>query len=497
MKKGLSVHRVGRLVGGLLAAALSAGFLPAIAACGGAATISGRVPVVVDTDMSSDDIMALAYLLKQPGISVRAVTVEGTGVAHGLPGARNALRLIRALGIHQMVPVGYGPSKPLAGSRSFPAGWRATADAMYGLGLPAWTGRQPARSAVRLLTSTINGSARPVTVITLGPFTNLALAMRADPGIARNIGMVYSMAGALRVEGNEPSHHLAEWNVYIDATAADLVLRSRAPITLIPLDAADNVPITSFVRDAVAARPRTPALRLVAAMLRQPFYTRAPAYFWDPLAAVAASGHRVVRFYAERLRIRTGPGPDLGVTRISPAGAPVRVALSADAAAFQRQFLATLNDGQPVPVPALPTSRRMAVTFDGSAYRYHGPRAAAPGQFEVRLADRSPEPFDGFTLVVGKLAAGRSLADVQAVIRHGTVTSVPAWFTVTASLPASPATQPAWGLSLGPGRYALVCVRARDGALHALAEVTIRRPISRRIARSLAIIRPLRIASRW
>jgi len=94
--KGLVMYRVGRLVGGLLAAALGAGFLPAIAACGGATTARGPVPVIVDTDMSSDDIMALAYLLKQPGISVRAVTVEGTGVAHGLAGARNVLRLIGA-----------------------------------------------------------------------------------------------------------------------------------------------------------------------------------------------------------------------------------------------------------------------------------------------------------------------------------------------------------------------------------------------------------------
>ncbi len=473
--KGLVVYRVGRLVGGVLAAALGAGFLPAVAACGGGTAARGPVPVVVDTDMSSDDIMALAYLLNQPGISVRAVTVEGTGVAHGLAGARNVLRLIQALGIHRAIPVGYGPGEPLAGLRSFPAGWRATADGMYGLGLPAWTGRQPGRSAVRLLTGTINSSAQPVTVITLGPFTNLALAMQADPGIARRISMIYSMAGALRVEGNEPSHRRAEWNVYIDATAAARVLRSRAPITFIPLDASDNVPMTSFFRDAVAARPRTPALRLVAAMLRDPYYTQAPAYFWDPLAAVAATtGHRVVRLHAERLLVGTGPGPDLGVTRIGPAGAPVRVALSADAAAFQRQFLATLNDGRPVPVPAVPASRRMAVTFDGSTYRYRGPRATAPGRFEVRLADRSQVPYDGFALVVGKLAAGRSLADVRAVIRRGTVTSVPAWFTVTANLPASPATQPAWGLSLGPGKYALVCVRARDDALDAPAELTIR-----------------------
>jgi hypothetical protein len=74
-------------------------------------------------------------------------------------------------------------------------------------------------------------------------------------------------------------------------------------------------------------------------MLRDPYYLQAPAYFWDPLAAVAATGHRVVRLHAGRLLIGTGHGPGLGVTRIGPAGAPVRVALSADAAAFQRQQL--------------------------------------------------------------------------------------------------------------------------------------------------------------
>jgi len=78
------------------------------------------------------------------------------------------------------------------------------------------------------------------------PLTNLALAMQADPRIARRIGMIYSMARTLRVEGNELSHRRAEWNVYIDAAAADGVLRSGAPMTFIPLNASDNVPITPF-----------------------------------------------------------------------------------------------------------------------------------------------------------------------------------------------------------------------------------------------------------
>jgi hypothetical protein len=84
------MFRVGRLAAGVLTGALAWGWLAAVAGCGGAAApvaaAGGAMPVIVDTDMASDDIMALTYLLEDPAVSVRAVTVEGTGVAHGLPG---------------------------------------------------------------------------------------------------------------------------------------------------------------------------------------------------------------------------------------------------------------------------------------------------------------------------------------------------------------------------------------------------------------------------
>ena len=92
---------------------------------------------------------------------------------------------------------------------------------------------------------------------------------------------------------------------------------------------------------------------------------------------------------------------------------------------------------------------------------------------ELRLANRSAAPFDGFSLIIGKLAAGRTLADVQAVIRAGTATSVPPWFQATAILPAAFGANPAWGLALTPGRYALVCMLERSGVLYALTELTV------------------------
>jgi hypothetical protein len=209
-------------------------------------------------------------------------------------------------------------------------------------------------------------------------------------------------------------------------------------------------------------------------MLRDPSYTRAPVYFWDPLAAVAATDQRAVRLQPERLVVGIAEGPGMGVTRVSPSGTTARVAVWASALAFQRQFLAVLNAGGPVPVPAVPAARRLTVSFDGSGYRYHGPRSAPAGPLEVRLADRSRVTLDSFGLVIGKLLHGRTFADVQAVIRRGTATRVPAWFKVAASLPAAPNAQPAWGITLGPGRYALVCQRTRDGAFSALTTVIIR-----------------------
>ena len=151
MQENISGQRVGARLShaaiGLLAAAV---LLPGLGACGGAvAPERAAQPVVVDTDMASDDIMALCYLLQRHDISVQAITVEGDGEAHGPAGARNVLRLMRALGIRRPIPVAYGQPSPLSGFRSFPPDWRTTADGMYNLRLPAWSGPQPAGSAVR------------------------------------------------------------------------------------------------------------------------------------------------------------------------------------------------------------------------------------------------------------------------------------------------------------------------------------------------------------
>ena len=88
------------------------------------------------------------------------------------------------------------------------------------------------------------------TVLTLGPLTNLALALEADPSIASEIDHVVVMGGAFSVPGNvhldaHPSASIAEWNVYVDPVAAERVLDSAVPVTFVPLDT--QVPVDAYV----------------------------------------------------------------------------------------------------------------------------------------------------------------------------------------------------------------------------------------------------------
>src|SRR5438034_2194564 len=104
-----------------------------LAACGSSG--GTRTSLIVDTDLSSDDVIALLYVLQDPEVDVRAVTVSGTGLVHCRPGVRIALELL-ALGGRPDVPVACGAESPVAGSNASPEGWRRAADELFGLTLP-------------------------------------------------------------------------------------------------------------------------------------------------------------------------------------------------------------------------------------------------------------------------------------------------------------------------------------------------------------------------
>jgi inosine-uridine nucleoside N-ribohydrolase len=314
---------------------------------------SGIRPLIIDTDMAPDDWMAIMYLLQRRDVDVKAITVAGTGEAHCTAGVQNALKLA-ALAGKPTIPVACGRESPLQGERAFPQAWRDWADGLAGLSLPA--GQQaPSANAVQLLRATIGDSSAKVTIVTLGPLTNLAEALQAEPALAGRVEMVYIMGGAFRVAGNVGvsgfgiQNESAEWNIYVDPHAAAVTLRSGAPITFVPLDATNQVPVTKAFYERLAQDHVTPAASFVLQVLGT-VHDRIQSdryWFWDPLAAAICADETLATYSEQRVVVVEEDGPSAGATRSADSGVPVRLAVNASRAGFESQFLAVLNGRSP------------------------------------------------------------------------------------------------------------------------------------------------------
>ena len=332
------IHRTFRL-----AAALALGLAAALCP-----VADGQQPpaVIVDTDAGSDDLMAIAFLLARPDVRIEAITVVH-GLAHVRPGAVNILRLLELAG-RKDIPVYLGRETPLRGSTAFPEEWRTVSDKLPGVELPA-TPRKPAgESATEYLVKRLANSRRRARILALGPLSNLGEVLERAPASVRAIEEVVIMGGALRVAGNlgdggyfKTDNQTAEWNLFVDPLAAERVFASGARLTLVPLDATNQVPIgVAFLRE-LQAQARTPLGRFVAQVLEtnRTFIEQNFYFAWDPLAAVALVERAVVVTRPAAIEVRQAP-PEQGRTvEVAGRRQNARVAVGADAAAFQRIFL--------------------------------------------------------------------------------------------------------------------------------------------------------------
>ena len=311
---------------------------------------SSRV-VVIDSDMASDDWMAMLYLFHRPEITIKAITISGTGEAHCEPGVRNALALL-ALAEYPGIPVACGRTTPLQGTHVFPDTWRQAVDSLMGLSLPEPADLPDASSnAVDVLTAAIQASPQKVSVLTLGPLTNIAEALQKTPSLARRLEMIYIMGGALDVPGNIAStgvgidNEVAEWNIYIDPHAAGVVFRSGAPITLVPLDATNDAPVTPAFYERLRASHRMPEAGFVFDLYSaNPWlYQSGTTYFWDPVTAAILSDGSLAQYEQRSLCVVEEEGPTSGQIKIASGCPLVRAALSLDRERFESLFLDILN----------------------------------------------------------------------------------------------------------------------------------------------------------
>src|SRR5258707_5565629 len=153
--------------------------------------------IVIDTDVGSDDLMAISYLLANPKIQIEASPIAN-GLAYVDAGGRNILRLLELAG-RKEVKVYLGRPNPLQATAEFPAEWRTTSDALPGVKLPQTSRRPEAESASDFYVRRLKDTGKPITILALGPLTNLA---EKATGVLKNAQEIVIMGGALRVRGN-------------------------------------------------------------------------------------------------------------------------------------------------------------------------------------------------------------------------------------------------------------------------------------------------------
>ena len=306
-----------------------------------------NLPILIDTDVAPDDLVAIAFLLASPGVEIEAITVSGTGEAHCDAGVDVVLRLLERLEA-PAIDVACGRETPIAGDLAFPDAWRESVDGGSGLELPATSRQLFAGDAVQLTEETserVDG----LRVLTLGPLTNLADALSRYPDLAQRLESVDVMGGALFVPGNvsfggPPDNTVAEWNIYVDPTATQMVIDSGLSVRLTSLDGTSQVPVTEAFAERARAEATGPgALVLAELFAEHPFMTDGTYYLWDPLAAALAAGYPIGSFSPARVDVEEAEGPEVGFTRPVEGTPNVEYLSAADGAAAEDLLLETLN----------------------------------------------------------------------------------------------------------------------------------------------------------
>lgn len=186
--------------------------------------------IILDADTGIDDALALAYALASPGVELLGVTVT-----YGNTPLHNAVRNTRELlnRMNRNIPVYTGAGGPLERTKLYSGAFHG----LDGIGETLGAAEEQIPSPTRASGFIVEQARRygkDLTIVTTGPMTNLAEALKTDPSISRMIGRAVSMGGAVMTPGNVTK--FAEANIFMDPEAANIVFDSGLPVTLVGLD---------------------------------------------------------------------------------------------------------------------------------------------------------------------------------------------------------------------------------------------------------------------
>ena len=213
--------------------------------------------IIIDCDPGHDDMAAILLAAWHPSIQLEAITTV-CGNAPLTHTTNNALRIVDAFGLD--VPVYAGAELPLLHRYEFPAAFHGPSGLdSAGEELPPATSTAQAQHAVDAIIERVEAAPGEITLVVIGPMTNLALALALRPSLAQTIKQVVFMGGSA-TEGNVTA--AAEFNIWADAEAARMVFRSGVKLVMFGLNATHQ---TLMRREDVASiRAARPGVNPVA-----------------------------------------------------------------------------------------------------------------------------------------------------------------------------------------------------------------------------------------
>jgi purine nucleosidase len=311
-----------------------------------------RPRILLDCDTGIDDAITLLYLAALVRSGEAELVAVGTVHGNVAPdaGALNTLRVLERAGLTG-VPVAVGTARPLAQDVHYAYAWHGT-DGLGETHLPEPAGRPAEISAPEQIVRLARTQPGELTLLAIGPLTNLAVALLLEPALPELFRGVVVMGGAFHHQGNVTGH--AEANIWHDPEAAELVLGAGWPVTLVPLDATHPTAVDGAWLNRLAAADSEVA-RFAARILD--FYVTAytptldarGAVIHDALAAMLAVDPSLGEYEERPVRVELRGELTRGATLWDrrtyadegdrPA---VRVALRADTAEFQERLLKSL-----------------------------------------------------------------------------------------------------------------------------------------------------------
>jgi len=224
-----------------------------------------RIPVILDTDPGVDDAAAILLALASPEFHVLGISVVAGNV--GLEASvANASKLV-ALAQRRDVPVMAGAALPLVGTQIF---GKYLQVGTFDDDLVAPTDAEPGeQSAIRFIAEQARAAGaqgRTITICAMGPLTNVALALRLHPDVARGIERIVMMGGAFTALGHRTP--FAEYNILADPHAAQIVWQSGVPLVLMSLDVTFQALFTEADFAGLEAKG-SPAGKALAGLLRR------------------------------------------------------------------------------------------------------------------------------------------------------------------------------------------------------------------------------------